>query len=308
MQFNNVIINAPLSDILTTLRTELLSQDVDVFSVTKENGNNIQTTCPFHKGGRERKPSFGINVDNGACNCFTCGWKGYLPYLVGTLFKRDEEYGLKWLTTNFNSNSIEHRAGINLPSRNTVRPRKKVVEESALDTYRYTHPYMYQRGLSDYVIGLFDVGYDKDSKCITFPVKDLSGDVVFVARRSVSYKYFNYPSGVDKPVYGAYLFTEGKYKKCYIVESFFNCLTLWKLGLPAVALMGTGTKEQYTILDKLPVREYVIALDPDEAGRLGTVKLRKYLSGSHIIKEIVYTDDRDVNDLQEEFLELPEVF
>lgn len=68
-----------------------------------------------------------------------------------------------------------------------------------------------------------------------------------------------------------------------------------------MALIGTGNKKQYEILNKLPVREYILAFDPDEAGRKATERFRKNVHGK-IIKELVYPDNRDINDLQEEFL------
>ena len=61
------------------------------------------------------------------------------------------------------------------------------------------------------------------------------------------------------------------------------------------------------ILNKLPVREYILAFDPDEAGRKATERFRKNVRGK-IIKELVYPDSRDINDLQEEFLNCKIIF
>ena len=61
------------------------------------------------------------------------------------------------------------------------------------------------------------------------------------------------------------------------------------------------------ILNKLPVREYILAFDPDEAGRKATERFRKNVRGK-IIKELVYPDNRDINDLQEEFLNCKIIF
>ena len=77
--------------------------------------------------------------------------------------------------------------------------------------------------------------------------------------------------------------------------------TGWKYNKPAMALIGTGNRKQYEILNKLPVREYILAFDPDEAGIKATERFRKNVRGK-IIKELVYPDNRDINDLQEEFL------
>ena len=74
-----------------------------------------------------------------------------------------------------------------------------------------------------------------------------------------------------------------------------------------MATIGTGNQKQYEILNKLPVREYILAFDPDEAGRKATERFRKNVHGK-IIKELVYPDTRDINDLQEEFLNCKIIF
>lgn len=166
---------------------------------------------------------------------------------------------------------------------------------------------MYKRGLTDEIIERFDIGYDKTRNEITFPVRDIEGRCVFVAGRSVKSKFFRLPKGMDKPIYQGYRFFYGSYKVAYITESFLNCLTCWKYDKPAMAMIGTGNQKQYEILNKLPVREYILAFDPDEAGRKATERFRKNVHGK-IIKELVYPDNRDINDLQEEFLKCKIIF
>ena len=183
----------------------------------------------------------------------------------------------------------------------------KEITDEELDKYRYIHPYLYQRGLNDEIIERFDIGYDRERKEITFPVRDIEGRCVFVAGRSTERKFFRLPQGLNKPLYQGYRFVDGSYRICYITESFLNCLTCWKYDKPAIAMLGTGNKKQYEILNKLPVREYILAFDPDEAGRKATERFRKNVHGK-IIKELVYTDNRDINELQEEFLNCKIIF
>ena len=47
---------------------------------------------------------------------------------------------------------------------------------------------------------MFDIGYDKDRRAITFPVKDRQGRCLFIARRSVVGKEYNYPLGAVMPL------------------------------------------------------------------------------------------------------------
>ncbi len=231
-------------------------------------------------------------------------------------YQDNGKYGKNWLIKHFNSVEIETRPNLmgvlNGSSNNNSnilnnKYSGKYIPESLLDSYRYIHPYMYKRGLTDEIIEEFDIGYDKSRSCLTFPILDLDGNCVFVATRNVSNKFFTLPKDLEKPIYQAYRFTNGKYKEAWIVESFLNCLTLWKYGIPSMALIGTGNKHQYDILSKLPVRSYVLAFDPDNAGYKATQRFRRNVKNK-LIKEVVYKDDRDINDLQEEVKSLEVVF
>lgn len=314
------------------LKFDLAQHGVDRFHIFRNNGENIQTNCPFHKNGQERKPSFGVNGEIDKCHCFACGWSGTIEEMISELYGYQDEgkFGKRWLIKRFNTVEIETRPnimeGFNGRNNITIRNNNDIhrfkqhiqsnksseqysgeITEEELDKYRYIHPYMYQRGLTDEIIERFDIGYDREREEITFPVKDIERKCVFIASRSVKSKFFRLPKGLDKPVYQAYRFQYGEYKEAYITESFLNCLTCWKYNKPAMAMIGTGNQKQYEILNKLPVREYILAFDPDEAGRKATERFRKNVHGK-IIKELVYTDNRDINDLQEEFLNCKIIF
>lgn len=327
IKLQDTIIQASTEDVINTLRFDLAQKGLNRFAVVRPNGENLQSNCPFHKGGQERKPSFGINGEKDKCHCFACGWSGSIEEMISEIFgyMDDGKFGKRWLIKRFNTVEIETRPNImegfngrpsdiyNHNRRNNIcdsehnRDCDRYIGELELDKYRYIHPYMYQRGLTDEIIERFDIGYDRGRKEITFPVRDIEGRCVFIAGRSVERKFFRLPKGMDKPIYCSHLFRYGTYTRAYITESFLNCLTCWKYDKPAMALIGTGNKKQYEILNKLPVREYILAFDPDEAGRKATERFRKNVHGK-IIKELVYPDNRDINDLQEEFLNCKIIF
>ena len=320
------IIQASTEDVINTLRFDLAQKGLNRFAIVRLNGENLQSNCPFHKNGQERKPSFGVNGEIDRCHCFSCSWSGTIEEMISELYGYQDngKFGKRWLIKRFNTVEIETRPNImegfnarnnRLNDRNINRlynlnnnpVDNTYISDEELDKYRYIHPYMYSRGLTDEIIERFDIGYDREQKEITFPVRDIEGRCVFVAGRSVERKFFRLPQGLNKPLYQGYRFVDGSYKICYVTESFLNCLTCWKYDKPAIAMLGTGNQKQYEILNKLPVREYILAFDPDEAGRKATERFRKNVHGK-IIKELVYPDNRDINDLQEEFLNCKVVF
>ena len=326
IKLQDTIIQTDTQSALDRLKFDLAQHGVDRFHQFRRNGDNIQTSCPFHKNGQERKPSFGVNGEIDKCHCFACGWSGTIEEMISELYGYQDEgkFGKRWLIKRFNTVEIETRPNImdGFNGRNNRLNDRNInilnnlnnnpidntyISDEELDKYRYIHPYMYERGLTDEIIERFDIGYDRERKEITFPVRDIEGRCVFVAGRSTERKFFRLPKGMDKPIYCSHLFRYGTYTTAYITESFLNCLTCWKYDKPAMAMIGTGNRKQYEILNKLPVREYILAFDPDEAGRKATERFRKNVHGK-IIKELVYPDNRDINDLQEEFLNCKIIF
>ena len=300
--------------VLYKLRDDCTLAGMNLFHRFRLSGSNdIMTTCPFHKGGQERKPSFGISKVDGTCHCFACGWVGSLTEMISKVFGYDDNgsYGEKWLSRNFLALSVELRKPLAI---NMTRAGSRTAQrapgftEAELDSYRYIHPYMYQRGLTDELIEEFDIGYDSRTASLTFPCYYADGTPAFIARRSVKTKYFNYPEDSEKPVYGAERFYRKEYDFAVICESIFNALTCWKWGLPAVALLGTGAREQYDILRNMPVRKFILGLDPDEAGRKGSQKLRDALGRRKIITQFDIPEGYDINDLDEKVLDLREFF
>lgn len=310
MEIGNLYISESASVIVDTLKLEFLHRELPYFSTLKDSAGNIMTQCPFHKEGRERKPSFGISKNNMTCHCFSCGWAGGIDEVISIILGHVEdngEFGRKWLAQRFLSVSLEKRVPLNLAtrasrSREDCGPVVNPFDEAELSKYRFYHDYMFKRGLTDEIIELFDVGFDHETNCLTFPVYHVDGSSAFVARRSVATKFFNYPSGVTKPVYAADLVVRRPDQVIalkhgvLITESIFNCLTAWKQGWPAVSLLGLGNEFQYEILRKLPVRGYTLALDPDEAGRKATAKLRQQLPNK-ILRQLDLPEGVDVNDL-----------
>ncbi len=322
MEVNNHVILDDTQDILIELRKQLELNGVKRFAKFIDSGNNIQTNCPFHKEGQERKPSFGINKNTGECHCFGCGWSGTLSEMISNCFGKDDfgAYGNKWLIRNFLSVAVESRPDIDVDfcrCKKITSETKKYISEQELDSYRYTHPYMYTRKLTDEIIDLFDIGYDKNTECITFPNRDINGNCLFIARRSVKTKFFNYPQDVEKPVYGLYecnicakTIKNWFPDEIIICESMIDALTCWVYGKYAVALNGTGNENQFKTLRNMPNRKFILATDMDEAGLKARERIRQSL-GNKLVTEYVWDINvaKDINDMSKEYFDsLKEVF
>lgn len=337
MVINDIKFNTDLETILVELRNQLSANNISLLQKMKPTSTHVMVQCPYHSNGLERKPSAGIRKSDGILHCFACGEVHTLPEVISHCFGHDEDligtWGWQWLLRNFATVEVEERKNIDL---NLDRPEfmtkclnvyvpPKYVSNEELDKYRYTHPYMYKRGLTDEVIEMFDIGYDRDMQAITFPVRDIHGNCLFIARRSVNTKFFNYPEGVEKPLYGLYELYHandimGECKKEYewwrihrtiiVCESMLDALSFWTVGKNAVALNGLGSEIQFKQLRELPVREIILATDMDERGLAARERIRKNMQNTKIIAEYFFPEGRkDANDCtKEELLNLKKYY
>ena len=319
-----------MADTITSIVDKLSS--FGLIRTNKVSGDWYQCYCPIHNEGKERKPSFGISIHDqvrngkkypaGGCHCFSCGYVNTLRGLVEDILKNRKVSieAVKWIEDNVPElgHNIEYDKLVDpkltesLVSslivndlKSHMRKEPTYVSEEELASYRFIVPYMYERKLTDEIIEKFDVGFDKDwippgrkkpVPCITFPVHDYQGRTLFICRRSIQGKLYNYPAGVTKPVYGIDMIPKDC-KSVIVCESIINALTLWTWGYVAVALLGTGNDYQITQLQRLGAHELVLCMDGDEAGSRATDRLKNQLKSVCLISRIKMIEGKDVNDI-----------
>ncbi len=303
MLINDTLINVTLETILCDLRADLTIQGILLFQKGfKDSSDDIMVQCPYHSNGQEKRPSAGIRKNDGIFHCFACGETHSLPEVISYCFGKDDlgGYGWSWLIKKYKFIEIDERKDVPIDlSRNNSNDISnfdndiRYVSEQELDSYRYYHAYMFKRGLNFKGIDLFDVGYDSENECITFPVRDIDGNTLFVAKRKIKYKSFFYPAGVEKPLYGLYELQRmiDVLNELIICESMIDCILLWQQDFYAVALNGTGNELQINQLKQLPVRKLILATDNDKAGKLARKKLRNSLKNK-LITEINFPENR----------------
>lgn len=296
-----------IEELLRRVQGELRLNGSPLLRVIKPSGENVMITCPYHKDGMESRPSAGVSGESGVFHCFACGEIKSLPQLVGDLLNCN---GVQWIQDNYSASSLTQRE-LNLFEE---QEEKTYVPEEELKKYSYLHPYMFERKLTKPIIKWFHIGYDEHFKpsensqgipCLTFPVRDVKGNILFIARRSVKGKFFHYPRDVEKPVYGLYEIRKlnKKVNEIIICESMLDALLCWVYGKPAVALNGLGTPEQFKELRDFNCRTYILATDNDKDGKRAREKLIKNLNNK-IVKEFDYNSwpkgCKDIGDMSKE--------
>lgn len=316
MIIDGVVFEATVADIITELRTQLAVNQIPLLRVTRETPDDVMVACPYHKGGQERKPSAGIRKSDGTFHCFACGETHNLQEVISHCFGKEDligAFGWSWLLKNFCTVDVENRKPIELDisRQSTAKPITKYVTEEELDTYRVYHPYMWKRKMTPEVVDIFDIGYDEKTKCITFPIRNENGDCLFIARRSTVTKFFNYPQGAEKPVYGLYELRQlpNYPDEVIICESMIDAISFWAAGKYAVALNGLGNELQFKQLNSMPCRKFILATDSDAAGMSARKKIRSHIRRKLITEYMFPKGRKDANDCTaEELKNLSEIF
>lgn len=307
LQIKNKIITAPIEDILKAVRAESNNGYLNYIGNIKN--DNVAITCPFHKNGQEQHPSCHVyarhdnpNITFGTVHCFTCGKSVPLYALVGKCFDKDDEFGKQWLLDNF-GNTITYDEEL-LPEIILDKPTKKYLDNSILSSYNYFHPYLESRHLKKEICEYFQVGYDKDTDCITFPVWDENSNLIGITRRSVVGKKYIIEGNIDKPIYLLNFIKQFKIDSVIVVEGQVDALRAWSNGYPAVALFGAGTTQhQIDLLNKSGIYHFILMYDNDVAGRKGAEKFKRLISKDRLVTDILMPPFKDVGDCSKEELE-----
>lgn len=308
LTIDNKVIETPIKTILEYLQQQAIVDHTGKLSQITYKGINARVCCPIHKGGHENTPSCDVlledkgDIPRGTVNCFACGYKAGIVRFIADVLNYPYRKAKEWLLAFADYSLLENVRFV--PDLSIEKVRQDVfadipeVSLEELKKYDYFHPYMKQRKLTDEVIDKYEVGYDPATDSLTFPVY-VNGKCLFVARRKVSYKRFDLPNINPKPIYGLDYVTGNSVIVC---ESVINALTAIGWGYEAVALFGTGSQWQIETLNKSGIRQFVLALDGDEAGRKGTERIIQGMPYK-MVSVLNVPQGKDINDLTKEEFE-----
>ena len=286
---------------------------VDVVEFIKEqlqqdwSGNEQdKLTCPMastrHEDGDDSSHSLSINPNNGAFNCFGCGWKG--TSIVG-------------MYTDLVCNGNFKQALAKLYSRYVSEP----ISEKAVQnyhTYLLKRPTLQQkiaaiRGWSKETIELLGIGWDSEAKRTVLPIFNLDGVILDVRRHDTLYRA-PLVKGKRVPCIGNSKSRTGDwYPLSPSINPFTNDDDIWLLegepdvvlgtqeGLNCITLTGGAGAWKAIDHEKLKVfhgKNVIICLDADKAGQEAAKVLAQALIpvGLHSLKNVPVPQGKDLTD------------
>jgi len=301
---------------------------------THETSTEIRTKCPFHKG--KNPTSFRFNKTTGSWVCFSnhCHENysdifGLVMKVLGVDFKQALNYVADLAGIDINGGLanpdteklLTEASILNFISSRRVKSTnssRKVYDESILQEIKQIDSsYFFMRdGFSEETLRYFELGGSYiDTFGVTrsaIPIRDENNNLVMITGRridndddprylplekgwykgSVLYNYNNAKNWIN--VYeGRLIIVEG-FKGCWkmVQDGFFN----------TVACMGSKvTSEQSKLLFKnMHIREVIIMLDGDKAGRKGSVSSLNNIRIGCKVTNIILPDKTDPSTLNKE--------
>jgi DNA primase len=244
-------------------------------------GNEIQGFCPGHKdrvGHEDKNPSWYINSETGAHICFSCQFKGTLPYLVAYLKQMWSDDGLdfdaarKWLNEGGELSEAFERA---------VNKKKEVFEDivyvSEASLAAFVEPpieALRSRGLTASAAAKHQILWDARMENWIIPIRNpRSGVLLGWQEKGYRGRFFrNRPTGVQKSkaLFGWNNYAGGD---IIVVESPLDVVRLESVGISGgMATYGSLVSKEQLSLIKLADR-VLIAMDADEAGQKSAAQI-----------------------------------
>lgn len=293
----------------------------DYLKLVRHRDMYVGAACPFHKGGEERRPSFWVSKKDGSWGCFTCGEYGKS---LKALLKKLGVWSIR-LERELNEEEEELRQEqehLQIFAKSTRKEfgsfeGEHKLPEALLGVYDWCPTSLVKAGFEKETLREHDIGYDRRNKRITFPIRDVYGNLIGISGRATGDGYPKYKVYTGKrvnekgevydlgelgesfpeyssdnirdhlwranmvfhPIYHGYAPEELQY--LIVVEGYKAALWMVQCGwYNTVAVMGSYmTSQQERLIRMMGVPTWVL-LDNNEAGHKGADKICGRLGNS----------------------------
>jgi DNA primase len=281
--------------------------------------------CPIHHG--DNPNAFHVDLKRNLFHCFThCGGGSIFDFVMKMEHMDFYPAARKiWdifypsSSQRFNFNSIHSTSTdtpfllrhlhLNLTDNLLCRPGVPILK------LQITHPYLKKRNISPSLALSFHMGYCKHGIMkdrIAIPIMDIEQYIVAYAGRAVndnqSPRYL-FPKNFKKSqnLFNIQSINPKSNKPVFLVEGFFACIHIVKVGFDAIALMGTSVSSHQLLLLKETRRPYILMMDGDEAGRKATPIIEYKLNLFQIpFRTVKLMEGKQPDELNDDYLKIIE--
>lgn len=282
--------------------------------------------CPFHGGGKERTPSCAIRRDAPVYFCHGCQSGGHIAYIL-------RAFGISKTSATAAIDGLRLQAGAvyrkkssrEIFGNNPYRSRWVLDDFDTLGPYFGIPSELVRQGFTEKTLEFFEVGWDYRNLRITFPIRNIYGELIGVSGRATvpeqeqKYKIYrhelwsrpelglppDYDMGAAKKatmwnfhILHTSLLTDPSPQPLVVVEGFKACMWTWQCGYQRVsALIGSYLSELHAELLARLAQPVILFLDNNAAGHSGTEKAAALLHAYGVPFTVGnYPDEREQPD------------
>lgn len=249
---------------------------IKTISVT---GSEIKGHCPAHlsrTGKEDHNPSWSINAETGAHNCFSCKFRGSLASLIEFCQGIGFEEAKAWINTGDMNLS---KAFERLTTPVAIDIEFNPITESMLSAFIAPPDVaLISRGITATAANYYEILWDdRKQNWITVIRDPYTGKLLGWQEKGFKGRYFrNFPTGVNKSatLFGYHQNNGGE---MIVVESPLDVARLASVGiLSGASTYGSAVSSTQLKLIRSAER-IVFAMDNDEAGRVSSLALLEYV-------------------------------
>jgi Toprim domain len=245
---------------------------IEIISIT---GDEIKAHCPAHlerKGKADSNPSWSINADTGAHNCFSCHFRGNVHTLVAYVNGVPLDDATNWLNVGERNLSRAFERLINPPK--PVQEYVQPITESMLSAFvAPPEDALRARGISANGAAYYGILWNPIHSSWILPLRDPKTEqlVGWQEKWANERRFNNYPPKVSK---SHCLFGYERHEdEMIVVESPLDVARLASLGIfGGVAVCGSAVSTAQVNLIR-SAKRIIIAMDNDTAGISSSMEL-----------------------------------
>lgn len=294
----------------------------------KRSSSYIMIQCPFHGDGRENNPSCSVSLEKPVFHCHSCGTSGHISQLFKNYGIGPEAIKGILRSTGLDKpyDKLKGKVAARLTKTVDTFRGMYVLDEELLDDYRLAPKALLRAGFAKETLRHFEVGYDATNMRITFPIRNVYGELVGISGRAIldyqepRYKIYDHEmkmrEGFQIPetytmetvkdsvlwhshVVRPFFYSSSEQDDIFVVtEGFKACMWSWQSGYKSsVALIGAYLSDIHAELIASSVQYVLLFLDHNPAGWKGTLRAGRVLSKYGLdVRVAAYPDDRQQPD------------
>lgn len=241
-------------------------------------GDELWASCPCperHKHG-DKKPSWSINLKTLRHHCFSCGFSGDASSLIAHQRSCSRSQALRMLFGDISFIEAQRLIDGDEYHSASITP----LERDVTDWTKHECAYWAERGFNDQTVVKWRLGFDPSMNRAVVPVF-FGGDLVGWTARALTNDVFPkwlHSEGMVREhiLFGYDNATQGD--KCILVEAPLSAIMLDQYGFGnPVSSFGSQLSEGQAMLIRQKFDDVLVFFDPDEAGRLGTLRVMRML-------------------------------